>query len=169
MQDLPPTWVAVSVKSRHEKAVKRCLEARGYWTSVPICQCWHTRHTGTNWQSEKPLIAGYVFVAYDGTNRFHMVSAPGVVRIVGMGATGGMIPYCEIEALERVAAAQLPVAHCQYTNVGEKVRLVGGPLKGAEGVVVKLSGPTRFIVNVTLLQRSIAVEIENAWAVPEEY
>ena len=169
MQAQPPTWIAVIVKSRHEKAVKRCLEAKGYWTSVPLCRCWHTRFSGSNWQSEKPLIAGYVFVAYDASNGFHMVNTPGVVRILGLGATAGMIPYSEIEALERIAAAQLPVAHCQYTKIGERVRLVSGPLKGAEGLVVKQSGPMHFIVNVNLLQRSVAVEIENAWVVPENY
>ena len=159
-------WFALYVRSRHEKHVQTHLVSKGYRTSLPLAKCYRTRSSGQIWESTKPLLSGYVFVALDITNPHHIVTTPGVVQIVGSGHCSSQIPYGEIEALERIAQAQLPVAHCAYTRIGEGVRLVHGPLKGVEGIVLRDSGPTRLVVSVTILQRSLSVEIENTWAVP---
>ncbi|HLH29893.1 MAG TPA: hypothetical protein VKY31_01740, partial [Terriglobia bacterium] len=37
-----------------------------------------------------------------------------------------------------------------------------GPLRGLEGLLVELRGTHRLVVSVTLLQRSVAVEIDSA-------
>jgi transcriptional antiterminator NusG len=159
-------WFALSVKPRHEKSVQRMLDYKGYTTALPIQQVGHTRRCGSIWQSEKPLISGYVFVAHDLQNPFHIVGTPGVIRIVSFGNTICPIPADQIEALQRVAASRLPVSNCPYTSNGQAVRLVDGPLSGLEGVVIRESGATRLVVSVDMLQRSVAVEIESAWAVP---
>jgi transcription antitermination factor NusG len=167
--DRPPSWLALSVKSRHEKSVQRILDYKGYTTSLPLCTRWHTRHSGTAWESEKPLIPGYVFVLHDLQNPFHIVTTPGVVKFVGFGDGPSAIPAAEIEALERLAASQLPIGRCSYTRIGEQVELVAGPLKGLAGIVVRESGATRLVVSVSLLRRSVFVEIESKWAGPVSY
>ncbi|MFN7993894.1 MAG: transcription termination/antitermination NusG family protein [Bryobacteraceae bacterium] len=168
MNDPEIPWFALSVKPRHEKSVQQHLEYKGYRTSLPLQTCWHTRKSGSDWQSRKPLISGYIFVRHDPGNSLHIVATPGVLNLVGFPHSAGAIPYAEIEALERVAASQLPVAQCGYTRIGEPVRLVRGPLQGVEGIVVRDAGPARLVVSVHLLQRSLAVEIENTWAVPTQ-
>jgi transcription antitermination factor NusG len=161
-------WLAVSVRSRCEKSVRRILDYKGYATSLPLRKCWHTRRSGSVWESEKPLIAGYVFVAHYAQNPFRMVTTPGVVEIVGFGDEPGLIPAADIEALERLAASLLPVSQWAYTPVGQEVQLIGGPLRGVQGIVVRESGSTRLVVNVRLLQRAVAVEIESEWAVSSQ-
>jgi|ERR1700728_2223902 transcriptional antiterminator RfaH len=159
-------WFAVIVRSRHEKSVKTILDAKGYKTSLPLRRYTCKRGSGTDWESRKPLIPGYVFVVYDLQNPLPLVTTPGFVQVVGMGSGPSAIPEAEIEALERIAASQLPVAHCGYTRIGEAVELIEGPLKGVQGRVLRQSKATHFVVSIDLLQRSIAVEIEGAWAVP---
>jgi transcription antitermination factor NusG len=133
MAPSPHPWLALVVRSRHEKSVQTILDAKGYRTSVPLVRYIHKRRAGSAWDSQKPLIAGYVFAVHDRDNPFRIVTTPGVVKIVGFGGVPSAIPESEIEALERVAASGLPVAHCGYTRVGEKVELVDGPLKGVQG------------------------------------
>jgi len=159
-------WLALVVKSRHEKSVKKILDSKGYRTALPLVRCIHGRRLGSAWESRKPLIAGYVFAVHDRDNRFRIVTTPGVVQIVSFGGNPGAIPEAEIEALERVAASGLPVAGCGYTRIGEKVELVKGPLKGVQGIVLRQAKTTRLVVGIELLQRSVAVEIDGAWAVP---
>lgn len=160
------SWFAWCVRPRHEKSVKKILDYKGYVTSLPLRKCYHTRRTGSAWESEKPLISGYVFVASDPNNPFHIVTTPGVIKAVGFGAGAVAIPRGEIETLERIGGSQLPVAACAYTRAGELVELIGGPLKGVQGIVIRESGATHLVVGITMLQRAVSVEIENTWAVP---
>jgi len=160
------TWFATEVVPRHEKAVRRMLDFKGYRTSLPMRKTAHSRRCGTSWESEKPLISGYVFVSGDYDNKLRVISTPGVLRIVGFDGHAGLIPHSDIEALERVAASPLPAAECGYFKLGDSVRLTGGPLKGLQGSVVREPKGARFVVRVDMLQRSVAVEIDGTWAEP---
>jgi hypothetical protein len=51
--------------------------------------------------------------------------------------------------------------------VGSKVRLQDGPLRGLEGIMVE-DKKTRLILSLTLLQRSVAVEIDRSWIAPAD-
>jgi transcription antitermination factor NusG len=161
-----PSWLALSVRSRHEKSVKRILDYKGYTTSLPLRTRSHTRRCGTDWQSATPLIPGYVFVLYELRNSFHIATTPGVIRFVAFGNGPSPIPAVEIEALERITASNLPIGECGYTRAGDEVELLAGPLKGLTGLVVREAGNTRLVVSVSLLQRSVFVEIESKWAGP---
>jgi transcription antitermination factor NusG len=165
----PHPWLALVVRSRHEKSVQTILDAKGYRTSLPLVRCIHKRRAGSAWDSQKPLIAGYVFAVQDRENPFRIVTTPGVVQIVSFGREPGTIPESEIKALERIAASGLPAGNCSYTRVGEKVELIDGPLRGVQGIVLRDTKATRLVVGVELLQRSVTVEIEGAWAVPMRY
>lgn len=158
-------WHALVVRSRHEKSVKAILDSKGYKTSLPLLKCIRSRPSGSHWESHNPLIPGYVFVVRDLQNPFQMVTTPGFVQLVGFGSGPSAIPEAEIESLERIAASGLPVARCGYTRIGEPVELIKGPLKGVRGVVLRQSKTTHIVVSINLLQRSVAVEIECAWAV----
>jgi hypothetical protein len=46
------------------------------------------------------------------------------------------------------------------------VYLEGGPLTGLEGIITNTDKVYRLIVSVSLLQRSVAVEIDREWARP---
>ena len=159
-------WLALRVIARHEKSVQTNLNAKGYRTSLPLVRCIHRRRSGSDWDSQKPLIPGYVFAVHNRENPFRIVTTPGVVQIVSFGSSPGTIPEAEIEALERIAASGLPVASCRYTRPVETVELIAGPLKGVQGVVLRQAQTTCLIVGVELLQCSVAVEIDGAWAVP---
>jgi len=157
-------WHALIVRSRHEKSVKAILDSKGYKTSLPLLRCIRSRPSGSNWESQNPLIPGYVFVVRDLQNPFQMVTTPGFVQLVGFGSGPSAIPEAEIESLERIAASGLPVARCGYTRIGEAVELIKGPLKGVRGMVLRQSKTTHIVVSINLLQRSVAVEIECTWA-----
>jgi transcription antitermination factor NusG len=146
--------------------VQRILNYQGYTTSLPLRACSHTRNCGTAWQSETPLITGYVFVLYNPYNPFHILATPGAIRFVAFGNGPSLIPAVEIDALERITASHLPVGECSYTHAGDEVELLGGPLRGVTGRVVREAGTARLVVSVSLLQRSVYVEIDSRWVGP---
>jgi transcription antitermination factor NusG len=51
-------------------------------------------------------------------------------------------------------------------QIGRRVRIDHGPLSGLEGILLEIRGQHRLVLSVTLLQRSVAVQVDSAWATP---
>jgi transcription antitermination factor NusG len=49
-----------------------------------------------------------------------------------------------------------------YTRAGQKVEVTSGPLRGLKGVLIQMRSQRRILVSVTLLQRSVLVDIDVA-------
>jgi transcription antitermination factor NusG len=95
-----------------------------------------------------------------------ILTTPGVISIVGAGKTPIAISDEEIGALQAVIRSGLTVQPWPLLRVGSKVHIEGGPLAGLEGIITNTNKIYRLIVSVSLLQRSVAVEIEREWARP---
>jgi transcription antitermination factor NusG len=53
-----------------------------------------------------------------------------------------------------------------YLEVGERVRIEDTALQGVEGILLHLKGSRRVVVSVSLLRRSVALEIDRAHVIP---
>ena len=62
--------------------------------------------------------------------------------------------------IQALLASGYPVQPWQYLRVGERVRIEEGPLAGVQGTLLREKSSLRVVVNVEVLQRSIAVEID---------
>jgi len=51
----------------------------------------------------------------------------------------------------------------EFLQSGDVVRVVQGPLRGYGGIVVRTKNQTRLVICVSLLYRSVAVEIDPLW------
>ena len=69
------------------------------------------------------------------------------------------IPDDEIASLQVLAGSGLALEHWPFLQIGEQVRIVGGPLAGATGIVQSVKDRDRLVVSVSLLQRSVAVVV----------
>jgi transcription antitermination factor NusG len=112
-----------------------------------------------------PLFQGYVFCRLNITERLLPVfTTPGVIRIIGAGRTPVPIDDAEINSLQTAVASGARLEPYAAIPVGRRVLLTEGPLAGCEGVVVQVKKTWRLVVSITLLQRSVAVEIDRCWA-----
>lgn len=159
-------WYAIRVKSHHEKPVAAGLTGKGYPSFVPCYRGTWRSPSGVLVKSDLPLFPGYVFGNFDIDRRLPVLTIPGVVLIVAMGKTFIPVENHEIAALQSVAGAGLAAQPWPYLRTGQRVRLIDGPLRGSEGVVAHFKGDARLILSVTLLQRSVAVDIDRAWIHP---
>ncbi len=91
---------------------------------------------------------------------------PGVRQIVGVGRTPIPVEDSELEAIRQVLASGLPSQAWQYLQVGQRVRVNHGSLSNLEGILVNFKASNRIVLSVTLLQRSVAMEIDLAWVTP---
>jgi transcription antitermination factor NusG len=51
----------------------------------------------------------------------------------------------------------------QFLRAGQRVSVERGPLRGAEGIVLRSEGGNGLVVSISILQRSIAVQMEPDW------
>jgi hypothetical protein len=91
-----------------------------------------------------------------------LLTTPGVLHFVGIGPIPIPIDEEEIAALQAAGRSGLAVEPWPYVEIGQKVRLEDGPLRGLEGICVGHS-KQQVIVSVTLLRRSIAITVEREW------
>jgi len=158
-------WYALRVKSRFENSVVTHLQGRGYESFLPMYKSrrrWSDRFK----EIELPLFAGYVFCQLNPLDRLPILTVPGVVHVVGIGRNPAPIDESEIAAIQATVKSGLPSQPWPFLQIGHTVRIEHGPLYGVEGVLLGFRGHHRLVLSVTLLQRSVAVQIDEAWVHP---
>jgi transcription antitermination factor NusG len=158
-------WFALQVRSRYEKIVTAHLTGQDYEWFLPQCKCrrrWSDRFK----EIEQPLFPGYIFCRLNPLNRFPILTIPGVAHIVGTGKNPVPIDEGEIAAIQAAVNSGLPSQPWPFLQIGQRVRIEYGPLCGIEGILLDFRGHHRLVLSVTLLQRSVAVQVEDAWVTP---
>ena len=158
-------WFALQVKSRYENSVATHLAGKGYEWFLPLLKS-RRRWSDRIKEIEQPLFPGYVFCRFDPLARLSILITPGVIRIVGIGKAPVPIEETEITNIQTIVKLGLPSQPWPFLHVGTTVRIECGPLAGLEGILLELKGRHRLVLSVTLLQRSVAVEIDRACASP---
>jgi transcriptional antiterminator NusG len=155
-------WFAVQVRSAREQISALHLRERGYEVFLP-CYREHRRWSDRIKVVERALFAGYVFCRLEPGVSGKIVTAPGVIRIVGDNSGPLSIPAHEIEAIQRIVATTLSAEPWPVPRVGQRVRIELGPLQGIEGIVLAVKNHQRLVVSIPLLQRAVAVELDSNW------
>jgi transcription antitermination factor NusG len=99
----------------------------------------------------------------DPYNRLPVLMTPGVIQIVGAGKTLIPVEEEEIAAIQRVVKNGLATMPWPYVQVGHVARIEEGPLRGMTGIIVRIKSGMKLVLSVSLLQRSVAVEIDRSW------
>jgi transcription antitermination factor NusG len=154
-------WYAAYTSANHERRVAEQLVGRSVEHFLPLFQSvrrWKDRRV----QLQLPLFPGYVFVRLALRDRLLVLQVPGVARLVGFNGTPTSLPQEEVNALRTSLASGAHVQPHPYLTVGRRVRVKTGPLAGVEGILVKRRKRARVVVSVELIQRAMAVEIDEA-------
>lgn len=151
-------WFAVYTRSRHEKIVAEHLRRKSVQHLLPL---YRTVHRWKNGRAEVqlPLFPGYVFVCVAIEQLLQVLRTPGVVRMVGVAGRPAPIAQSEIAGIEAAVSSEAGLEPLEHLASGACVRIKSGPLEGLEGVLIRRPGSLRLVLSVTLISRSIAVEV----------
>jgi transcription elongation factor/antiterminator RfaH len=155
-------WYALQVRVRKESLITSQLEGQGFECFLPKYKSireWSDRKK----EVEQPLFPGYVFCRFDYSQRRPIVITAGVLQIVGFGRVPSAVPDGEIEALQTAVASGISSQPWPYLEVGERVLIRSGKLSGLEGILINFKGKHRVVLSVSLLQRSVALEVDLDW------
>jgi transcriptional antiterminator NusG len=152
-------WYAIEVKQRYERFIARLLGEKQIESLSPS---YVTRKQGSDRvrTTETPFFPGYIFGRFDPTIRMPVLSTPGVRRIVSLGKEPVPLSDEEVFSVQLLARTESKVEPHPYLEVGSRVTIVWGPLAGLTGYLVEMKSSCRVVVSVTLIQRSIAAEVD---------
>jgi transcription antitermination factor NusG len=152
-------WFALQTRSNFEKVTATILEGKGlevYCPSFRSRRRWSDRVK----EVDQPLFPGYIFCRFDPDNRLPVLITPGVLSIVGRARTPEPIPDEEIRSVQQIMRSGVMAGPWPFLHVGERVMIEKGCLTGTQGILLKFKGSHRIVVSISLLQRSIAAEID---------
>jgi len=155
----PNPWFAIRVKSQYEKITAAVLHNKGYEELAPMYRSrryWSDRVK----ELDLPLFPGYIFCRFDPLHRLPVLTSPGIVCIIGVGKTPVPVDDGEIARIQAIVSSGALAYPWPFLRVGQKVTITRGPLLGVEGFLVSLKNEYRLVVSITLLQRSVAAEID---------
>src|SRR5262244_1162148 len=150
-------WYAVYTCPRHEKFVARQVTGQGIECLLPLYRSvrrWKDRRKVL----ELPLFPGYVFLQIALRDRVEVLRLPGVVNLVSFNGAPAPLQDSEVEVLRRGFGGETVKPH-PFVKVGKRVRVRNGPMAGLEGVLVRRKDSCRVVLSVELIQRAVAVEV----------
>jgi len=151
-------WFALQVKTRMERMAIQVLEGKGIVSFAAMykqARRWSDRVKYV----DGPLFPGYIFCQFDRIQRVDVLQTPGVISIVRFGNHPAPIPDEEITSLQAAVASGLPVWPLPHLQPGTRVQIKNSCLGQLSGVLLREKSSMRVVVNVTLLQRAVAVEL----------
>ena len=152
-------WYALHVKPQHERAVAEQLKAKSLDEYVPTYQS-RRRWSDRVKTLEVPLFPRYVFARFSFEERLKVLSVSSVISLVGFGGVPCPVAEEDLNRVRSMVSSGLPIMPWPLLRIGQRVRIRQGPLDGMEGLLVREKAACRVVVNVELLQRAVAVEIE---------
>jgi len=151
-------WYVLHTKYHHEKNVALRLEGKGFEPFVPV------RSLMRKWKDRKklidfPLFPGYVFVQMPLIRKREALRTPGIVRILGQGRPESVDPQ-QIYAIRTITQAEFEYDPYPYLVPGMGVEVIRGPLKYVRGVLEEKKNKHRLIINLEMINNSVATEID---------
>jgi transcription antitermination factor NusG len=83
-----------------------------------------------------------------------------VVQILGVGNMPIALSDVEINSLQTAIRAQVQLQPFSFVQAGQRVRINRGVLAGVEGIVISFKQCLRLVLSITVLQRSVLLEID---------
>jgi transcription antitermination factor NusG len=159
------SWFALQIRSQWEGTTAGLLRSKGFETLLP------TYATKRKWSdrfkaADSPLFPGYVFCRFDVHDRLPVLITPGVISVVGRGKTPTAVDDAEMDSIQAAIQSGIHMEPWPYVEVGEQVRIVGDVMDGMEGILTSFKGNHRVVISVTLLRRSVALEIDRSRITP---
>lgn len=164
MTDSQPAahWYAIWTRSRHEAVVRDQLRERkieAFLPTIPRWSRWKDRKKKIDW----PLFPGYCFARFDPNDSLQILKCNGVVSIVSFEGRPAPIEERELDSIRLLVGSELQFDPCPLLKEGTMVEVVGGPLRGVVGRLLRKDGArARLVLSVDLIGQAVSVEVDAA-------
>ena len=155
-----PPWYVLHVMTNHEKRVAQHLAIRSVESYLPL-YAERSRWTDRIVTLQRPLFAGYVFARFTTQTRIAVLSAPGVIRLLG-DQRHNTVDAAEIARIREGLAMGYALRPHPDIAVGSHVRVIHGLFEGAEGIVTELQRRCKVVLSLSATNQCFSLEMDMA-------
>lgn len=157
VSDYPGEWWVAHTKARAEKAFAWDLLRQDVPYFLPMVR--QTRMSGGRKRHVlAPLFPSYVFFCGDAESRYQALATDYLCQVIPVRDQARLVE--ELTSLERAVSGGAPLNPYPFAAVGKRCRVVAGPFEGVEGIVVRVDGRARIVLQVSMLGQGASLEIE---------
>lgn len=158
MQENP--WHVLHVIANHEKKVAQHLTIRSVEHYLPV-YAERSRWSDRMVTLERPLFPGYLFVRFSAQARISVISAPGVLRMLGRDLRD-TVSEAELARIREGLAKGCRLRPHSCVPVGSTVRVLRGVFEGSEGVVTEFRRQCQVVMSLSSTGRCFSLEVDLA-------
>ena len=155
ISDFDGQWWVAHTKPRNEKALAWQLVGH-----VPYFLPMHwkvSKSRGRTIRSLLPLFPSYLFFCGGEDQRLTVLKTNRTANLLPVEDQDQLVR--ELLPIETLLKLKKPVLPHHYLEVGQKCRVIAGPLAGTEGIVVQTAKETRLVLQVDMLGQAASIEI----------
>lgn len=162
-----PKWYLLYTNPRAEKKVNEELKNRGFETFLPMHKTLKQWSDRKKWV-EEPLFKSYVFIHLELEKHYYnVVNLPGIVKFVNFEGSPVIVDLREIDFVKKMTGDLDNLKTLSYEllqnqqNIihGELVEIISGPLSGASGKLIQITGKTRVLIELVSIGQNLVIQI----------
>ena len=157
IRDFEGQWWVVHTRSRNEKALAHDLISREISYFLPMS--WKVRRKSRRTiRSLLPLFSGYLFFCGKENDRVELLKTNRIANLIEVNDQQKLLN--ELIQIDQALRSGAPLIPHKYIKVGQRCRIIAGPLIGLEGIVVQTKNATRLVLQIDMLGQAASVEID---------
>lgn len=155
--DFEGNWWVAHTRSRNEKALAWQLVKKEIQYFLPMS--WKvSKKKARTIRSLLPIFTGYLFFCGGENDRLEVLKTNRVANLLQV--TNPQLLVEELAPIERVLRTGQPMIPHEYLQVGQRCKVIAGPLMGTEGMITGTPKNTRLVLQVDMLGQAASVEID---------
>ena len=153
-------WHILVTRSRFEKKSYLRLTQDGFKSFLPLHKVLSQWSDRKKWV-EKPMFPGYIFVNYSPSERFKVLSTEGIARVVRFEGKDYVVNEKIINGIKSQLDnnKEIEIVSTLNLSLGDNVNIINGPFKGVIGVLTKINGKSKILVQIEAIGQGCILEI----------
>lgn len=150
-------WLVLHARPRCEKKVEELCRQQGAPAYLPLLSV-KRRYGARVRVHTKPLFTGYLFTLATPAQTQYLQQNRLVANTLAVVDEARFL--AQLRAVQRTLSSGTPVDVMPHVREGRPVEVTSGPLKGVTGLVVRVKGRDRVVVNVDMIGYAMAMEVD---------
>ena len=157
LADLRGRWWIAHTKAKMERMLVRHLAQHDVGYYLPLLER-VTISSGKKRRFLSPMFTSYVFFCGDTDARHTALASNYLCQVIDVARQEHLVN--ELLSVEKAVNGEAALDLYPFAVEGQRCRVKAGPFEGLEGVVVHRTGAVRLVLQVTMLQSGVALEID---------
>jgi len=149
-------WYVCHTRPRCEKKFAALMQAEAFEHYLPLFTSSRRYPSGTK-RFTKPLFPGYVFAQVPAELKSRIYQQELIARAIPVEDVARFLS--QLDDVRKVIAAGVELTMIPLLGRGRRVRVIGGPLHGLEGLVDDPSNPKGVAISVDVLRQGLLLRV----------